>query len=550
MSARADPTGWAVPWDAARAERLRASGAWPHRTMVDAAAELVARSPDHLIAVDGDLRLSAGTVFRQARQLAAALQRRGLKRGDRISYQLPNWHEAIVIDLAAAMAGLVINPLVAIYREAEVGFMMSDLGSRMIFVPAVFRRHDYRAMMRRVLPLLPHRAEVVVLRGDAAEFTAFEDLVAGGDDAFEPVPVDPDDVKLVLYTSGTTGRAKAVLHSHNTVAAMAEQFRRHMGIDRSEVTLVSSPVTHITGAILAFQLPWVAGARAILMDVWDGGRAVELIRAERVSVTSGAAPFVADLIAAARGHDERLPSLRVFIAGGSAIPEALARSAYTELENCVLFRAYGATELPVATVGEPDRAFLPFNIRTDGRPVYTELKIVDPASGLPCAAGQEGEILLQGPQRMLAYLHAEDNEAAFDSDGFFRTGDLGRFVEGDWIEISGRAKDIIIRAGENISPLEIEDALLDCDKIAQIAIVAKPSERTGEAACAFVVPQGDEPPRLEDLARHLIQKGFARQKIPEHLVIVDALPMTPAGKVQKHLLRDRARAEPTPEPQG
>ncbi len=537
---RLDPTGWKVPWDQSRARLLVDSQAWQNRTMAQAAADLVARAPDHIVAVEGQQEFAASAIFGEARRLASALQAKGLKRGDRISYQLPNWHEAMVIDLAATMAGLVVNPLVAIYREAEVGFMLSDLESRMIFVPARFRNHDYRAMMRGVRTGLDHHVDVIVLRGEAEEFIAYAELLASGNDDFDPAPVDPDDIKLVLYTSGTTGRAKAALHSHNTVGAIAEQFRRHMAIGSQDVSLVASPVTHITGAILAFQLPWVAGAKAVLMDVWDGDRAVELIRGHAVTLANGAAPFIVDLLAAAARVADRLPSLRVFVAGGSAIPEALGRSVYDNFENCVMFRAYGATEVPTATVGVLDRAYREANITTDGRPVFTELKIVDPETGRKARPGEVGEILMRGPQMLLGYLRPDDNAGAFDEEGFFRSGDLGRFVRDDWIEITGRSKDIIIRAGENISPQEIEEALLDCEKIAQIAIVAKPNPRTGEAACAFVVPRGELVPTLDEMAALLARKGFAKQKTPEHLVVVASLPMTPAGKVKKHVLREWA----------
>jgi acyl-CoA synthetase (AMP-forming)/AMP-acid ligase II len=543
---RQDASGWAVRWDEARAQALRATGAWPGRTMAEHAAELVARRPGHVIAVDGAERHTAKSIYEDARRLAGAFVARGLKPGDRISYQLPNWAEAIVIDLAATMAGLVVNPLVAIYREAEVGQMMEEIGSRMLFIPSEFRKHDYRAMAASLRGRLSMPVEIVVVRGDARPFTGYADLLASGD-ASAPMPsVRPEDVKLVLYTSGSSGRPKAVLHSHDTVGAMAELFRRRLEIGAHDVMLVASPVTHITGAILAFQLPWVTGARAVMLDVWDGSRAAELIKEEGVSITNGAAPFVVDLVAAARAAGDRLPSIRVFIAGGSAIPEALANAAYSELENCVLFRAYGATEVPAATMGRLDRAHIRLNTTTDGEPQDgVELRIVDPVTGVDLPRGSEGEIVMRGPQMMLGYLRPEDSAAAFDAQGYFRSGDLGRFVEGDWIEITGRAKDIIIRAGENLSPKEVEDALLEHPAVTAIAIVAKPSERTGEAACAFVIPaKPDAPPTIDDFAAFLTARGFARQKIPEHVVIVDALPMTAAGKVQKHVLRDWAKALP------
>ena len=541
---RRDPSGWRIRWNPDRAAALSASGAWPNLTMADCAERMVQRNPGRVLVNDGGLALTASRLLGDARKLAKTLIARGLSPGSRISYQLPNWHEAIIIDLAATMAGLVVNPLVAIYREAEISFMMNDCGSRLLFIPGEFRNYDYVAMAQRILPKLAEPAEIVVVRGDARGFTAYESLFPGGDPALPLPQIDPDSIKLVLYTSGTTGRPKGVLHTHNTVGAMATQFMNHLRLGPQDATLVASPITHITGAIQACQFPWISGTRAVLMDVWNGRSAVGLIRRHAITVANGAAPFVQDLIEAARESRERLPSLRCFAAGGSAIPEQLGRAAYEQFPNCALFRCYGATETPTATAGDPDRGQLRLNISTDGRPVGTAIKIVDPQSGADLAYGEVGEIVMLGPQTMLGYLREADNADAFDSEGYFRSGDLGRFVERDWLEISGRKKDIIIRAGENLSAKEIEDALLDHPSVAMIAVVAKPSPRTGEAACAFIVTKPGMTITIPDIAAFLIERGFAKQKIPEHLALVDSLPQTPSGKVQKHILRERAKDLP------
>lgn len=541
---RRDPSGWLVRWDRARAAALVASGAWPNTTMADCAKAIVQQSPERVLVNEGDRALTAFALFEEAGRLARVLAARGLSAGSRISYQLPNWHEAIIIDLAATMAGLVVNPLVPIYREAEISFMMNDCGSQLLFVPGEFRNYDYVSMAERILPKLADPAEIVVVRGDARRFTPYESLFTSDDRATALPRVDPDDIKLVLYTSGTTGRPKGVLHTHNTVGAMATQFMSHLRLTAQDATLVASPITHITGAIQACQFPWISGARAVLMDVWNGRNAVGLIRRHNISVANGAAPFVQDLIQAAREAGEDLPSLRCFAAGGSAIPEQLGRAAYEQFPNCALFRCYGATETPTATAGDPDRGQMRLNITTDGRPVGTEVKIVDPQNGATLPHGQEGEILMLGPQTMLGYLRDEDDADAFDPEGYFRSGDLGRFVEREWLEISGRKKDIIIRAGENLSAKEIEDALLDHPSVAMIAIVAKPSPRTGEAACAFIVTKPARAITIADMAAFLIERGFAKQKIPEHLVLVESLPQTPSGKVQKHILREQAKQLP------
>ena len=542
---RPDPTGWTVPWDEARAQSYYDAGLWAGTTILKDAEALMARSPEHVLIVDAGRAWSVGEIHDRALRLAGALRRGGLVPGDRISYQLPNWVETAIIELAAAMAGLVVNPIIAIYRDAEVCYMMADCGSKAIFVPAEFRRHDYRAMMRKVIPALPNPAQVIVVRGACEEFTSFDSLIAQAPLAGDPPVGSADDIKLVMYTSGTTGRPKAVLHSHNTIGALARMYYAHMRMTPQDVILACSPMTHITGAILGSILPWAFGIRAILMEAWSGDSAVDLIKEHDVTFLAGATPFISDLVQAAQKKDESLPSLKTFVAGGSKIPESIARSAYDQFPNCALFRAYGCTEVPASTSGEPERDCLVLNVTTDGHPVgRSEVRIVDPATEALCAPGEEGELRLRGPQAMLGYLDPGDTAAAFDSEGFFRTGDLGKEVADGWIEVSGRTKDIIIRSGENLSPKEIEDALLGHPSIADIAIVAKPSPRTGEAACAFIVPKGEATLTLADLAAFLIERGFAKQKIPEHIVLVGSLPMTAAGKVQKHLLRKEAEALP------
>lgn len=532
---RCDPTGWELRWDEAHVARMRENGWWPDRTMAEDAAVLVDRAPSALMVVDGGRSLSRRDLFEQARRLAAAMRARGLRRGDRISFQLPNWFEAVVIDLAATMAGLVVNPIVAIYREAELEFMLGELGSRLIFIPATFRGHDYSAMLSRVVSKLSHSIVVVVVRGDGGSHIGFDHLMGEGDPAARVEDVNPDDIKLVMYTSGTTGRAKAVLHSHNTIGALARQFADRLTVGENDASLVASPATHISGSILAFQLPWLTGCSAVLMDIWNGEAATALILEHRISVANGAAPFLADIVLAARNKGAPVESLRVFIAGGAAIPETLIRSARTHLPNCVLMRGYGATELPAATLGECDLS-QDLNLTTDGRPREVTMRLLD-RNGEAVVGEGEGEIAMLGPQMMLGYLRDEDNASAFTDDGFFRSGDLARRIGDDWIVITGRSKDIIIRSGENISPAEIESALFEHPLVSAVAIVGVPDERTGEAACAFVVPSGLELPTLTDLTTYLASRGFARQKFPERLMILPALPMTPAGKVQKHLLR-------------
>jgi len=541
ITQRLDPSGWTVRWNETLAERYVASGEWRNRTMADLAADIVRTDPGRVLVVENGREYSASEIAGLARRLALTLIARGLKPGDRVSYQLPNWWESVVIDLACTMAGLVVHPLIPIYRGAEVSFMMEDCGSRMIFVPAQFRNFDYRDMLReQVLPKLSRKPEVVVLRGEAQQFTPFESMLAGTAPGELP-RVDPNAVKMVLYTSGTTGRPKGVLHTHNTVELQGVQAAEYMGLKAEDSCLVASPVTHITGAQLAFMLPWTLGVRAVLMDTWNAERAVELMEQHHVSSMNGATPFLRELLLAAQARGTHLPELKVYVCGGTSVPAELMRQAHAWFTHCAFMRAHGCTEVPTTSIGIADRAYADINSRSDGRPVHSQIKLVDAASGGAIPWNEEGEILLRGPQMMLGYLRAEDNEAAFDEENYFRSGDLARYVQDNWIAISGRKKDLIIRSGENLSAREIEDAIMEHPAVTDCAAVSMPNERTGEAVCAFVVTKPGKTIDLPEINRFMVERGMAKQKIPEKVVLVADLPKTASGKVQKHILRDQAK---------
>ena len=346
-----------------------------------------------------------------------------------------------------------------------------------------------------------------------------------------------------MYTSGTTGRPKGVLHTHNTINALLAQLHEHWRAGPGSVFLVPSPISHIGGSIYAFELPWLYGTTAVLQDAWDPAVAVALILRERCTHMAGATPFLEQLVAAARAAGTRLPDLRVFICGGASVPPSLIREANGYLANCTVSRVYGSTEVPVATVGSQAPGDVGHAADTDGRIGIAEVRLVD-AGGNPV---DEGEVLARGPQMLVGYVFAEHEDGAFDADGFFRMGDIARRVDGDYLVVTGRAKDIIIRNGENISPKEIEDLLVRHPDIAEVTIVGLPDARTGERACAVIVPRGDATPDVAALGDFLDRYKLARFKIPEQVVVYDALPRNAAGKVLKHVVRDTLLAAATQE---
>jgi acyl-CoA synthetase (AMP-forming)/AMP-acid ligase II len=522
-----------VRWDAARAEAAYAEGLWVRQTLGDALARAAAQTPQRVLLIDGDVRLDCSTLHRRAEQLARAMLAR-IAPGSVVSFMLPNWHEAAVIYLAAQLAGMVVNPILPSLRDRELRFALDDLQTQLLFIPEQFRGYDYAAMMTRVTAELKNAPTVVVVRGNAAGHLPYSALLDGGGREHLP-PVDPDATRLVLYTSGTTGTSKGVLHSQNSIHALLRQLGHFWRIEPGDTFYVPSPISHIGGSIYAFEAPLLLGTTAVLVDRWDADEAVRTISSERCTHMAGATPFLQQLLEAARRADTRLTGLKVFICGGASVPPSLIRSAAAHFEQTIFTRVYGSTEVPVTTVGVPDRGDLAHAAETDGRVGFGEVKLV-PSGGSAEGAG-EGEIRARGPQMLVGYLHPEDEAAVFDEHGYYRTGDLGRWVDLDYLVVSGRTKDIIIRKGENISPKEVEDYLIEHPNIAEVAIVGLPDEQRGERACAAIVAKHAPGPDVTELRAFLTRLGVASFKIPEQVVVLSGLPKNDAGKVLKHAVR-------------
>ena len=538
---RTDPSGFQTRWSQALADRYLAEGHWTNTTLVDAARALLAADPDHLLLIEGDTRLTRRECWDQALKLAGYFLSLGLVPGDVISFQLPNWLETGVIALAARMTGLVINPIPPIYRESELGYILADCRSKLIFIPGTFRKYDHAAMLAGLRCELPELRDVVVVR-DAGELTWDMALATAPADESALPAVDPSSVMMVMYTSGTTGKPKGVLHTHYSYDHRARAMGDAWKIGPDDVVFMPSPVTHITGALWAFDLTWIHGSASVLMDVWTVEEGIRVIEDLQCTVNGGATPFLQQLLDTASARPEAIASLRLFFCGGTTVSPDLIRKASETFPGCLFFRCYGSTEMITATLGIRDRAHAELGADTDGEIVYpAELQIIDAVDDAPLTHGEEGEIIARGPGLFFGYVHDSDNDGNFIGDGYFRMGDLGCIVHDDYIVITGRKKDIIIRSGENISPKEVEDLLFNHPAIAEVAIVAMPSAATGEKGCAFIIPREGMSIDLPEIRRFLDKEGLARQKFPEHVVLVDDLPRVPSGKVKKDVLRMKAR---------
>jgi cyclohexanecarboxylate-CoA ligase len=458
--------------------------------------------------------------------------------------QLPNGWPFVALFLACARIGAVMNPLMHIFRERELSFMLAHGEAKVIVAPKTFRGFDFERMLVALQPALPALTRVVVVGGDGAN--SFETLLAGPAwereaDAERIVTGNrhgPDDVMQLIYTSGTTGEPKGVMHSANTLFSNILRYAERMHLSRDDVVLMASPLAHQTGFIYGMMMPIVLQARAVLQDIWVPRKAVEVIRAEGATFSMASTPFLSDLARAVAESGDAVPTLRSFLCAGAPIPGPLVEQAQKAL-GAKIISAWGMTENGGVTTTLPEDAD-ERAINTDGLPLPgIEVRVRD-ADDAVLPAGEIGRLQVRGCSNFGGYLkraHLNDT----DAEGWFETGDLARIDASGYLRITGRSKDVIIRGGENIPVIEVEALLYRHPDIAQAAIVAYPDERLGERACAVVVTNPGTSLELAALVEFLKSQKIAVQYIPERLVVLDAMPATPSGKIQKFKLREMLR---------
>jgi cyclohexanecarboxylate-CoA ligase len=513
--------------------RARRSPHWTGETFASLLARQAAARPAHTAVVDAHQRLTWAELAACAARAAAGLRALGLRAGDTLSFVLPNRAEAAILFHAAGRLGVTVNPIVPIYGVRELRFILAEMRSRAVVVPREFRGVDFPALIERLRPDLPALQECCVVGEES-----FTRLLA----CDEPPPAPATQagrVSLVLYTSGTTAHPKGVLHSDETLVWECRSMIANHRLGPDEVFVMPSPVGHISGLLYGVLLPAVAGATAVLMERWDPEEFCALVAQERGTFSAGATPFLQGVVDLPHLDRHDLRSLRAFPCGGTDVPPELIRRAGARL-GVRSGRGYGSTEFPSITSSAGPDVPAERRATTDGRPIPpNEVEIRD-AGGRRLRAGQEGEVWARGPELFLGYRDPALDAEAFDAGGFFRTGDLGVVDAGGWLTITGRVKDIVVRAGEKFSAKEVEDLLFEHPAVRSVAIVPVPDPRLGERACAVVVPADPaRPPTLDDLVRFLTARELSRRKLPEQLEIVGELPMTGSGKVQKHVLRER-----------
>jgi cyclohexanecarboxylate-CoA ligase len=522
-----------------RISRSTERGYWRNESLETYLDRWATRRPDKTAVVDALGRHTYAELAALVERVAYGLSAHGVEPGSVISCQLPNWNETIVLFLAAARLGAIVNPIPPTYRASELRFMLGLLESQVVVIPEVFRGFSYAEMLVGLRPDLPSVKHVFVVRGGPAAgmqpWAALAGTAWESREGRRSLPgSDPNRVHEVVFTSGTTGEPKGVMHTPNTTLSTIYPLIDKLQFSERDVILMSSTLGHQTGHLYGYCLNFLLGATAVWLDIWSAADAARLVEAERVTFTMGATPFLQDLTYISTRHD--LSSLRVFISAGASIPRQLVVDARARL-HCTISAGWGMTENGLVTCnGLSDPETKVFG--TDGAPLPgMALRVVDEAER-DVPSGVEGDLLVTGPAQFVGYFRRPEYTAqAHTSDGWFKTGDRATLDGDGYLAITGRSKDVIIRGGENIPVAEVENLLFAHPKVGGVAIVAMPDSRLQERACAFVIPRAGESLTLAELVAFLDAKQLAKQKFPERLEIVSEFPMTPSGKIQKYRLR-------------
>lgn len=520
------------------------AGYFSNRTITDFLDDAVARTPDKTAAIDSRRQVTYRQLKAETDRCAWGLLELGVRSGDVVSFQLPNWIEFLVLHFAATRIGAVSNPLIPIYRDREVSFMVGFAESKVLVVPREFRRFDYPAMAARLRPGWPALQHVFVVDGQPGDAnpswesfmdTPWEQRRDPADlTALRP---DPNDVTLLMFTSGTTGEPKGVMHTHNSLVAAIAPLPERLGVDRDSVIHMASTVAHLTGLLYGVRLQIQVGATGIYQDVWSNERFVELIEEHKITQTAAATPFLHDTLNAPNIDSRDVSSLARFCCFGAPIPPAIVRQAKARWPELAVISGWGQTEDALVTLGIPgdpeEKA-----IERDGYPLPgMRIRVVDEA-GTELPPNTNGRLQVTGPFLFAGYAKRLDMTRELFDGKWFDTGDIARIDPDGYLRISGRTKDVIIRGGENIPVAYVENALYENPKIASVAVIGIPDPRLQERACACVVLKpGVDGFSFTEMQQFLNEKGLARQYWPESLEVMPELPSTASGKIQKYRLR-------------
>ncbi len=522
-----------------RRAAYRQQGLWGDASLADYWQQTARAMPDKIAVVDNHgASYTYSALDHAASCLANWMLAKGIESGDRIAFQLPGWCEFTVIYLACLKIGAVSVPLLPSWREAELVWVLNKCQAKMFFAPTLFKQTrpvDLILPLQNQLPQLQQIVGVDKL-APATSSLSLSQIIADNTPLTTAITTHGDELAAVLFTSGTEGLPKGVMLTHNNILASERAYCARLNLTWQDVFMMPAPLGHATGFLYGVTAPFLIGARSVLLDIFTPDACLALLEQQRCTCMLGATPFVYDLLNLLEKQPADLSALRFFLCGGTTIPKKVAREC--QQRGIKLLSVYGSTESSPHAVVNLDDPLSRF-MHTDGYAAAgVEIKVVDDArKTLP--PGCEGEEASRGPNVFMGYFdEPELTTRALDEEGWYYSGDLCRMDEAGYIKITGRKKDIIVRGGENISSREVEDILLQHPKIHDACVVAMPDERLGERSCAYVVLKAPHHSlSLEEVVAFFSRKRVAKYKYPEHIVVIEKLPRTASGKIQKFLLR-------------
>ncbi|EHK0831310.1 medium-chain fatty-acid--CoA ligase [Escherichia coli] len=522
-----------------RRAAYRQQGLWGDTSLADYWQQTARAMPDKIAVVDNHgASYTYSALDHAASCLANWMLAKGIESGDRIAFQLPGWCEFTVIYLACLKIGAVSVPLLPSWREAELVWVLNKCQAKMFFAPTLFKQTrpvDLILPLQNQLPQLQQIVGVDKL-APATSSLSLSQIIADNTSLTTAITTHGDELAAVLFTSGTEGLPKGVMLTHNNILASERAYCARLNLTWQDVFMMPAPLGHATGFLHGVTAPFLIGARSVLLDIFTPDACLALLEQQRCTCMLGATPFVYDLLNVLEKQPADLSALRFFLCGGTTIPKKVAREC--QQRGIKLLSVYGSTESSPHAVVNLDDPLSRF-MHTDGYAAAgVEIKVVDDArKTLP--PGCEGEEASRGPNVFMGYFDEPELTArALDEEGWYYSGDLCRMDEAGYIKITGRKKDIIVRGGENISSREVEDILLQHPKIHDACVVAMPDERLGERSCAYVVLKAPHHSlSLEEVVAFFSRKRVAKYKYPEHIVVIEKLPRTASGKIQKFLLR-------------
>ncbi|MEF5061939.1 medium-chain fatty-acid--CoA ligase [Escherichia coli] len=522
-----------------RRAAYRQQGLWGDASLADYWQQTARAMPDKIAVVDNHgASYTYSALDHAASCLANWMLAKGIESGDRIAFQLPGWCEFTVIYLACLKIGAVSVPLLPSWREAELVWVLNKCQAKMFFAPTLFKQ---TRPVDLILPLqnqLPQLQQIVGVDKlvPATSSLSLSQIIADNTSLTTAITTHGDELAAVLFTSGTEGLPKGVMLTHNNILASERAYCARLNLTWQDVFMMPAPLGHATGFLHGVTAPFLIGARSVLLDIFTPDACLALLEQQRCTCMLGATPFVYDLLNVLEKQPADLSALRFFLCGGTTIPKKVAREC--QQRGIKLLSVYGSTESSPHAVVNLDDPLSRF-MHTDGYAAAgVEIKVVDDArKTLP--PGCEGEEASRGPNVFMGYFDEPELTArALDEEGWYYSGDLCRMDEAGYIKITGRKKDIIVRGGENISSREVEDILLQHPKIHDACVVAMSDERLGERSCAYVVLKAPHHSlSLEEVVAFFSRKRVAKYKYPEHIVVIEKLPRTTSGKIQKFLLR-------------